>query len=309
MNGAKKTEIQELPRIGDRVTFLYVEYAKINRDDSSITLLEARGTVKIPAAMVGVLFLGPGTEITHRAVELIGDAGCAMVRVGQRGVRQYAHGRPLTRSSRYIEKQAKLFSSTRTRLKVARKMYGMRFPGEDVSKLTMQQLRGREGSRIRRVYRENSKKYGVVREGRDYDHEDFENSNPVNQALSAANVCLYGLVDSLVVSLGLSPALGFVHTGHELSFVYDVADLYKADLTIPVAFEIASKYEKEDDIGGITRRRMRDEFTDSKIMEEIVKDLQYLLEIEEDDQIFLDEIRLWDDKEGSAKYGISYREF
>ncbi len=30
----------------------------------------------------------------------------------------------------------------------------------------------------------------------------------------------------------------FGHTGHDLSFIYDIADLYKAELTI-LAFEIA----------------------------------------------------------------------
>src|SRR5699024_4890839 len=120
-----------------------------------------KGTVRIPASMIGVLLLGPGTDISHRAVELIGDTGTSMVWVGERGVRQYAHGRALAHSSRLLEKQAKLVSNTRSRLSVARKMYQMRFPGEDVSNLTMQQLRGREGARIRNVYRTQSQLHNV----------------------------------------------------------------------------------------------------------------------------------------------------
>ena len=122
-SGAKKTELTELPKISDRVSFIYVEHAKINRHDSAITVVDSRGTVKIPAAMVGVLILGPGTDISHRAVELIGDTGTSMVWVGERGVRQYAHGRALAHSTKYLEQQAKLVTNTRTRVAVARKMF------------------------------------------------------------------------------------------------------------------------------------------------------------------------------------------
>lgn len=280
-SGAKKTSLRELPKISDRVSFLYVEHAKINRVDSAITVADSRGTVKIPAAMLGVLLLGPGTDISHRAVELIGDTGTSMIWVGERGVRQYAHGRALAHSTRFLEKQARLFSNTRSRLRVARKMYQMRFPGEDVSELTMQQLRGREGARVRKIYRMCARKYGVAWDKREYNPDDFEAGTPVNQALSAANIALYGLVHSIIVALGISPGLGFVHTGHDLSFVYDVADLYKAETTIPIAFEIAANSQEGDDIGRLTRLSVRDAFVDGKLMAQIVKDLQYMLDVED----------------------------
>lgn len=242
--GAKKTELNELPRMSDRVTFIYIEHAKINRGDSAITVIDSRGIAKIPAAMIGVLLLGPGTDISHRAVELIGDTGTAMVWVGERGVRQYAHGRALNHSTRFLEKQAQLVSNTRTRLQVAKRMYQMRFPGEDISCLTMQQLRGREGARIRHIYREQSKLHQVEWDHREYNVEDFSSGTVINQALSAAHVALYGLVHSVLVALGISPGLGFVHIGHDLSFVYDIADLYKAEITIPIAFEVAENIRK-----------------------------------------------------------------
>lgn len=308
--GAKKTELKELPRIGDRVSFIYIEHAKINKIDSSITVTDYKGTIKIPVAMIGVLLLGPGTDISHRAVEIIGDTGTSIVWVGERGVRNYAYGRPLAHSTRLLEKQAVLVTNTRSRLAVARKMYQMRFPGEDVSKLTMHQLRGREGARVRGVYRKYSRETGVKWDGREYDPDDFENSNLVNQALSAANVSLYGVVMSVIVALGMSPGLGFVHTGHDKSFVYDIADLYKAELTIPIAFEMAANIKEDEDIGSETRKRVRDEMIDGKIMSQIVKDIQYLLEIDEEDPNYIntDSLNLWDDKEELVKYGISYRE-
>lgn len=306
--GAKKTSLKELPKISDRVSFIYVEHAKINRVDSAITVADSKGIVRIPAAMLGVLLLGPGTDISHRAVELIGDTGTSMIWVGEHGVRQYAHGRSLAHSTRFLEKQAKLVSNSRSRLRVARKMYQMRFPNEDVSGLTMQQLRGREGARIRKVYSLQAKKYNIPWTKRDYNPENFEDGTPVNQALSAANVALYGLVHSIIVALGASPGLGFVHTGHDLSFVYDVADLYKAETTIPIAFEIAANCQPGDDIGKITRLKVRDSFVDGKLMVQIVKDLQNLLDIEESEELVVDILALWDDKERLVKHGVSYRE-
>lgn len=307
-SGAKKTSLRELPKISDRVSFIYVEHAKINRVDSAITVLDSKGTVRIPAAMIGVLLLGPGTDISHRAVELIGDTGTSMVWVGERGVRQYAHGRSLAHSTKFLEKQAKLVSNSRSRLAVARKMYQMRFPGEDVTSLTMQQLRGREGARVRKVYRVQSEKFNVPWSKRDYRPDDFEGGTVVNQALSASNVALYGLVHSIVVALGASPGLGFVHTGHDLSFIYDIADLYKAELTIPLAFEIAAQYTEDDDIGKVARLKTRDSFVDGKLMARIVSDIQYLLDIDDDDELVIDTLSLWDDKEKLVKHGVSYKE-
>lgn len=306
--GAKKTDLQELPKMSDRVTFIYLEHAKINRVDSAISVHDKRGIIKIPAAMIGVLLLGPGTDISHRAIELIGDTGTGIVWVGERGVRHYAHGRALAHSTKFLEKQAELVSNTRTRLQVARKMYQMRFPNEDVSVLTMQQLRGREGARVRKVYRIQSEIYNVPWIRREYDPDNFEGGTAINQALSAAHVSLYGLVYSVIVALGISPGLGFVHTGHDLSFVYDIADLYKAEVTIPIAFEVASTCAPDDDIGRVTRLKVRDAFVDGKLTVRIVKDLQNLLEVDDLDRIEIDTINLWDEKEQLVQHGVNYHE-
>ena len=302
----KKTKIPEVPRISDRVTFVYVEHAKINRVDGAVTVAESRGIVRIPASMIGILLLGPGTNISHRAVELLGDSGTAIAWVGEHGIRHYAHGRSLSRSSRFLELQAKQVSNTRSRLEVARKMYQMRFPGEDVSSHTMQQLRAKEGARVRKLYRKMSSEYGVEWNGRTYDPDDYEGGDPVNQALSAANVALYGLVYSAVTALGMSTGLGFVHTGHDLSFVYDIADLYKADVTVPVAFQVASEYGQGDNVGSIARRKVRDAFVDGKIFSKIVSDIQMLIGVKEEEQIETEPLSLWDNKEENIKYGINY---
>ncbi|MCD8223635.1 MAG: type I-E CRISPR-associated endonuclease Cas1e [Clostridiales bacterium] len=309
-HGADKPELQQLPRIDDRVSFIYVEHAKIHRKDSAITVADAKGIVHIPVAMIGVLLLGPGTDISHRAVQLLGETGTSICWVGEQGVRQYAHGRALSHSSRLLEAQARLFSNQRSHLNVARKMYAMRFPNEDISKLTMQQLRGREGARVRKIYASLAKEYGISWNGREYKVDDFESGTPVNQALSVGNVALYGLIYSVIAALGLSPGLGFVHTGHDLSFVYDIADLYKAEISIPIAFQTAAiaMEDGQTDIESLTRQKVRDCFYQTKMMEHIVRDIQKLLEVPEEECFEADQIYLWDDKEKLVKHGVSYRE-
>ena len=307
---ADKPKLQQLPRIDDRVSFIYVEHAKIHRKDGAITVTDAKGIVHIPVAMIGVLLLGPGTDISHRAVQLLGETGTSICWVGEQGIRQYAHGRALSHSSRLLEAQARLVSNQRLRLNVAKKMYAMRFPNEDVDNLTMQQLRGREGARIRKVYSSLAKEYGIDWNGREYKVDDFESGTPINQALSVGNVALYGLVYSVIAALGLSPGLGFVHTGHDLSFVYDIADLYKAEISIPIAFETTAiaMQDGTTDIESMTRHKIRDFIYQTKLMERIVRDIQNLLEVPEEERFETNQIYLWDDKENLVKHGVNYGE-
>ena len=304
-NGMMRPEIQELPKITDRMTFLYLEHCKINRQDSAITVFDEKGVTHVPSGIISVLLLGPGTEITHRAMELIGDSGISICWIGEHGVRYYAGGRPLTHSSKLLQNQAALVSNQRKHLDVVRKMYLMRFPEEDVSGLTLQQLRGREGSRIRKVYREMSKKWNVEWNGREYDPEDYSASDPVNQALSAGHACLYGLTHAVISALGCSTGLGFIHVGHENSFVYDIADLYKADVTIPVAFELAA--QAPDDMEGSVRRRVRDEMLSIHLTERMVKDIKYLL-AESDDTTEEKIMYLWDGNDKTVDFGKQYIE-
>jgi CRISPR-associated protein Cas1 len=310
--GAKPVPISQLTRAQDRLTFLYLEHCVVHRDANAITARDARGTVHIPAATLGALLLGPGTRVSHQAMVLLAESGSTAVWVGEQGVRYYAHGRTLTQSSRLLEQQAALVSNTRSRLRVARDMYAMRFPGEDVSGLTMQQLRGREGARVRRIYRENAQRTGVNWEKRDYKPDDFTAGTPVNQALSAANTSLYGVVHAVVVALGCAPGLGFVHTGHIRSFVYDIADLYKAEISIPVAFDIARRDDVLD-IGAETRRAVRDRLKGSNFLETCVRDIKTLLTPEDTPAETLtdpfdgsDIVMLWDENGRTVTGGTAY---
>lgn len=298
--------VTALPRVQDRMTFLYVEHCVVHREDGALTARNDQGTVRVPAASLIAVLLGPGTSVSHQAMCLLGECGTTAVWVGERGVRYYAHGRSLATSTRLLEEQAARVSSPQKRLRVAREMYCMRFHGEDVSGLTMQQLRGREGARVREIYRENSRRTGVPWTRRDYRPDDFEASDPINQALSAAHAALYGVVHGVIVSLGCSPGLGFVHTGHERSFVYDVADLYKAETTIPMAFDVVA--EGMEDLTGTTRRRVRDKVFELQVIERAVKDICSLLGAEEQDDLSVNVVSLWDYQRRVIAGGTNYSE-
>lgn len=294
--GTPPATVGQLARITDRITFLYLEHAIVHRDSNAITVRDERGVVHVPAATITSVMLGPGTTISHQAMMLLADSGASTVWMGEYGVRYYAHGRPLARTSRLLEAQTTLVTNQSSRLRVARAMYAMRFPDEDVRPYTMQQLRGREGARVRKAYRDAAADHGVEWKSRNYRPDDFEGGDDLNMALSAATACLYGVVHAVVVALGCSPALGFVHTGHDRSFVYDMADLYKVEIAVPAAFSVVAR--GSEDIGADVRRAMRDAMHDAHLLERCTRDLHRLLgsEGEADHDYLVDVVELWDSR-------------
>ena len=295
---------QDLHRVSDRISSVYAERCHVDRDDNAVVLINKERTVRIPAAMVATLLLGPGTRITTAAVRLLADSGTAICWVGEKGVRLYASGIGPSRGAQLLLRQAYLVTRTKERLAVARRMYAMRFPDEDVSALTMQQLRGREGARVKKIYREHSVRTGVRWDGRLYKPgQPFEAGDDVNRMLSAGHSCLYGVCHAAIVGLGASPGLGFVHTGGATSFVLDIADLYKAEYTIPLAFDLASKgLVSERD----ARTAFRDRVTDGKLMARIVRDIKTLLLDEGGEFSDEDAHELWDEEVGSVPGGVNW---
>lgn len=250
--------------------------------------------------------------MTHQAMSLMAQSGMTSVWVGEAAVRYYAHGAPLTRSSRLVEAQAHLVSRPKDRLRVAREMYLRRFPGEAVGGLSMEQLRGREGARVRAAYKSESERTGVPWRRRQYNPEDFATGDAVNQALSAANHCLYGIVHTVIVSLACSPALGFVHNGTERAFVFDIADLYKTEMTVPVAFEVAAmaNEDTELDIPAATRRLFRDRQHSGGLLGRCTRDVKELLlgPDEAASEPMGDVVMLWDERGASVAGGVNYDE-
>ena len=260
--------------------------------------------------------LGPGTSITHAAIRALADNGCMVAWCGEEGVRFYAVGMGETRSSRGLLWQAWLCTNAERRLAVVRRMYELRFAQPLDPSLTLQQIRGMEGIRVRETYAKAGRETGVKWEGRTYQRDNWRNADAVNRALSCANSCLYGVCHAAIVSAGYSPAFGFIHTGKMLSFVYDIADLYKTATTIPVAFRAAAA--GEIDLERRVRYACRDAFQEQRVLQRIVPDITQTLDVESD----LGEIAdfdfdsdealpggLWDGDKGVVPGGVNHADY
>ena len=305
--------LHELPKIRDRFSYLYVDRCRIDREAKAIAIHDVMGVTPVPCAGLALLMLGPGATITHAAVLTLADNGCLLVWCGEHGVRFYGAGQGTTRSAANLLYQARLCSRRSTRLLVVRRMYTMRFEEALPDSLTLQQIRGREGVRVRDAYARMSMETGVPWHGRSYNRQHWGGGDPVNRALSAANSCLYGLCHAAIVAAGYSPALGFIHTGKQLSFVYDIADLYKVEMTIPVAFETAAAAPKQ--LERETRQACRDIFARKRILERVVRDIDHVLQVppspDDDPGADFDADPampggLWDPEKGAVEGGVSY---
>jgi CRISP-associated protein Cas1 len=267
----------ELPKFRDGLGYLYLERGKIEQTHRAIEFFDKQGRTMVPVAALAVLMLGPGTSISHEAVKTLTDNGCLITWVGEKGVRFYAQGSGETRKGYQLMRQAALVSDPVKRMAVVRRMYQYRFDEDLDPGLSIEQVRGLEGARVRRAYAEASKRYGVPWNGRFYVREQWGASDTINRALSAANACLNSLCHAAIVSLGYSPGLGFVHQGKQLSFVYDVADLYKTQLTVPLAFRLVAA--SKDKVETRIRQACRDLFYKERLLGQIVTDIDKLLNL------------------------------
>lgn len=266
-------DLQELPKLRDSITYIYFEHAIIEQDTQSIVAIRKDGRVPIPVAATTCLLLGPGTSITHAAIRTIGENGCMVIWCGERASRFYASGMGETRSAKNLLLQAECCTNPDKHMKIVRRMYELRFPGINTEGMTLQQIRGMEGIRVRKAYELFAKRSGIKWKKRSYKTESWEEADPINRALSEANAMLYGLCHAAIVSMGFSPGLGFIHAGKQLSFVYDIADLYKTDTTIPVAFEATAK---GGDLHKEIRVLCRSYFSAAGLLDRIPRDLMDL---------------------------------
>ena len=270
-------DLHELPKLRDSLSYLYVEHCRIEQNALSIELIDKEGRTQVPVAALGVLMIGPGTAITHAAVRALADNGCSIVWCGEDGIRCYAQGMGETRKAYRLLRQAELATHPEKREEVVCRMYEMRFGYRLEQHLTLPQIRGMEGARMRDSYAQASKEHGVEWHGRRYDRQSWSAADPVNRAISGANACLNGICHAAIVSGGYSPALGFIHTGKQLSFVYDIADLYKVEITIPVAFRLAA--ESSAQIGRRVRQACREEFRSRRLLKRLLPDIDAILNL------------------------------
>ena len=268
--------LRRLPLVKDSISFLYIEHARLEQDALAVRSVDQKGSTSIPCATLTTLLLGPGTSITHGAIKCLAESGCQVVWVGEGATRFYASGIGETYSAQNLLLQAQAWADPDLHLEIARRMYSMRF-GEEVEGVrTLEELRGREGARMKRAYKVAAEKAGIDWQTRNYDKANWDKADPVNQALSIANACLYAVCRSAIVSMGFSPGLGFIHTGHALAFAHDVGDLYKVRFTIPIAFREAAR--DVPGLGARVRRSVRDAFATEHLLETVVVDLNALFE-------------------------------
>lgn len=295
--------LRTLPKARDRITFLYFEHCRIEQDERAIAVFQDKSKFLIPCAAISTLLLGPGTSITHAAIKTLADNACEVQWVGENLFRFYAHGRSGSGNANRLIHQATTWADAFQRLAVVRRMYTFRFEETLDENLSLQQIRGHEGVRVRTLYQQWSKKTGVEWHGRDYKQEDWDAANPINQALSIANTCLYGVCQAALHSVGYSPALGFIHTGKPLSFVYDIADMYKAETTIPAAFEAVS--ETYFDLSQMVRNKCRQHFIDARLMHRLVQDVDQVLGFQSEEEAE-PVCFLWDDVLESVEGGKNW---
>ena len=266
-----------LPQIKDRYPFLYLERGRLEIDDSSVKWIDSEGEViRLPIATITTLLLGPGTSVTHEAIKVLAAANCNVCWVGEDSLLFYAVGNSPTANTRNLRHQMQVSSNPEKSLEVARRMYARRFPDEDLKGKSLKEMMGMEGYRVRALYEKKANEYGVGWRGRSFTPGKMELSDITNQILTASNAALYGILCSCIYSMGYSPHIGFIHSGSPLPFVYDMADLYKEDLCIDMAFkmtlELAGEYNKHR-VSSEFRKRV----LDYKLLERIGSDIETML--------------------------------
>jgi len=262
--------------IKERLSVLYIEYGQLDVLDGAFVVVDKNGVrTHIPVGGVVCLMLEPGTRVSHAACALAGRVGTLLVWIGEAGVRLYSAGQPGGARADRLLYQAKLALDDELRLKVVRKMYTLRFGEEPPQRRSVDQLRGIEGARVRETYKRIAAKYGVEWKARNYDTSEWDQGDLPNRCLSAATSCLYGVTEAAVLAAGYAPAIGFIHTGKPLSFVYDVADVYKFETVVPLAFRIAARnpVNPEQQV----RLACRDSFRETRLLERIIPGIEDML--------------------------------
>ena len=273
---AQLPPLKPLP-IKERLSVVFVERGEVDMLDGAFVVVDATGVrTHIPVGGVACIMLEPGTRVSHRAAALAARVGALLVWVGEAGVRLYSAGQPGGARSDRLLYQARLALDENLRLKVVRKMYEMRFGEPSPERRSVEQLRGIEGARVRRMYQLIAQQFGVKWSGRDYNPEAWDTSDLPNRCLSAATACLYGVTEAAVLAAGYAPAVGFIHTGKPLSFVYDVADVYKFETVVPVAFKVAAS-NPSGNPERLVRLGCRDIFRQTRLLDRIIPDIEIML--------------------------------
>lgn len=267
----------------DRWTPIYLEHGRLEVDDSSVKWIGAdRSIIRIPIATVSALLLGPGTTVTHAAIKACADCNTPVCWIGEEGMRFYATGVTPTHDNKNARHHARVHASVKTRTEIARKMFKMRFGNSvDVDNETIESMRGMEGRRIKALYAKMGAQYGVSWKGRNYNSSNWNLSDSINKAVSAANAALYALTTAVVCSMGYLTQLGFIHSAGTMPFVFDIADIYKPETTLIAAFHTLSIHPDADEKDVIVR--LKSVIEEKKLLYRMPRDIKKLLTCKKND--------------------------
>ncbi len=268
--------------VRDRASILFLEYGQVDVIDGAFVLVDQQGVrVQIPVGGLACLMLEPGIRITHAAVALAARVGCLLVWVGEGAVRLYSAGQPGGARADRLLYQARCALDDTARLNVVREMFRVRFGEAPPERRSVDQLRGIEGVRVRTLYQGMARQYGVSWVARRYEQADWGAADLPNRCLSAGTACLYGLSEAAILAAGYAPAIGFLHRGRPLSFVYDIADIYKFETVVPAAFSVAAKIAKGKLDAAQAERAVRiacrDLFRKTRLLDRIIPSIQSIL--------------------------------
>lgn len=262
--------------IKERFSLLFLEKGELDVIDGAFVLVDKNGVrTQIPVGGIACLMLEPGSRVSHAAAVLAAQVGCLLIWVGEAAVRLYSAGQPGGARADRLLYQAQLALNDESRRKVVRKMYEMRFNEILSEDYSVEQMRGIEGARVRKLYEILAERVGIKWNGRYYDYTDWDVGDVQNKCLSSATSCLYGVTEAAVLAAGYSPAIGFIHTGKPRSFVYDIADLFKFETVVPVAFRIAALNPSNPE--RVVRIACRDAFRETRLLKKIIPSIEEVL--------------------------------
>ncbi|WP_369408850.1 type I-E CRISPR-associated endonuclease Cas1e [endosymbiont of Lamellibrachia barhami] len=179
---------------------------------------------------------------------------------------------------------ARLWADETARLDVARRMYAFRF-GRVLPHRDIAVLRGIEGGRMKKTYQILADEHGIPWKGRRYDRQNPNGADIPNQAINHAATFVEAAADVAVAALGALPPLGFIHEDSSNAFTLDIADLYRAEITLPMAFTVAKKAidNPELPLERTLRREAALQFRKQKLIAKMIDRIKELLHADDRD--------------------------
>jgi CRISPR-associated protein Cas1 len=240
LKGRLGLETARVPH-ADRHGLLWLGRGHLSVDAGSLRFVTAgdedwpRGDHSIPFQMISCILMQPGTTVSHDALRLLARHGTGLLAVGEGGVRLYASMPFGPGDSQRARKQVQAWADERKRSKIVRRMYAWRL-GEVLPDSEIAVLRGIEGARAKQMYSNLAQRFGIPWSGRRYDRQNPEQNDLVNQAINHAASAVEGAAMVAVAVAGAIPSLGFIHEDSGHAFTLDIADLFRDEITLPVAF-------------------------------------------------------------------------